>query len=145
MVSIDITPLSIFFSIFALAYLVALLYVLIFERRHDRGELDANDHVFSLIVPAHNEESVIAGCLDALLELDYSQDRVEILVMDDASTDRTATIVSDYLERFPGRIVMMQVPIEEGGRGKATALNRAFRFLNESRPFREDASWIIGI
>ena len=145
MASIDITPLSFFFSIFALAYLVALLYVLIFERRHDCVELDATDQVFSLIVPAHNEESVIAACLDALFGLDYSRDQVEILVVDDASTDRTARIVSEYAERFPGRVAMLQVPIAEGGRGKATALNRAFRFLNESSRFREDAKWIIGI
>src|SRR5439155_19912822 len=100
MASIDITPLSIFFSIFALAYLVALLFVLIFERRHDCVELVATDHVFSLIVPTHNEESVIAGCLDALLVLDYFMDQVEILVVEEASRDREAMVVSVYLEQF---------------------------------------------
>ena len=44
----------------------------------------------TLIVPAHDEEDVIAGRLENLLALDYPPELLEIVVGSDASTDRTA-------------------------------------------------------
>lgn len=51
---------------------------------------------FSVIVAAHNEASVIGKKLENLLSLDYPQDKVEIIVVDDGSTDNTAQIVGKY-------------------------------------------------
>ena len=51
----------------------------------------------SIVVPVHNEERLIEGCLRALLALDYPRDRYEIIVVDNNSTDRSREIV----ERFP--------------------------------------------
>lgn len=50
----------------------------------------------SVIIPAYNEEGVIAGCLDALLLLEYPSDDIEFLVGSDGSTDRTDEIVRTY-------------------------------------------------
>ena len=47
----------------------------------------------TLIVPAHDEEDVIAGRLENLLAQDYPPERLEIVVGSDASTDRTDEIV----------------------------------------------------
>lgn len=49
----------------------------------------------SLIIPAHNEEQFIAGCLDSVLENAPAR-FVEIIVVDNASTDRTSEIASGY-------------------------------------------------
>ena len=46
---------------------------------------------FSVVVPAHNEEALLGACLDALLAQDYPG-RLEIIVVDNASTDRTAEV-----------------------------------------------------
>jgi glycosyltransferase involved in cell wall biosynthesis len=52
--------------------------------------------VISFIVPAHNEARLIGATLDALHAVAGSLDEpCEILVVDDASTDRTATIARD--------------------------------------------------
>jgi glycosyltransferase involved in cell wall biosynthesis len=51
----------------------------------------------SIVVPVHNEERLIEGCLRSLLALDYPRDRYEIIVVDNNSTDRSREIV----ERFP--------------------------------------------
>lgn len=48
----------------------------------------------SIIVPAHNEERCIRLKLLNLLSQDYPRDKVQILVGNDGSTDRTAEIVS---------------------------------------------------
>ncbi len=50
----------------------------------------------SVIIPARNEESNIAACLDSLAIQDYPKDLLEIIVADDLSTDGTAGIVSRY-------------------------------------------------
>src|ERR1700722_18752514 len=50
----------------------------------------------SLLVPAHNEESVVRKKLNNLLSLDYPFECREIIVGSDGSTDRTASIVQEF-------------------------------------------------
>ncbi|HKX28269.1 MAG TPA: glycosyltransferase family 2 protein [Blastocatellia bacterium] len=50
----------------------------------------------SLIIAAHNEEKDIARKLDNALSLDYPQDKLEIIVASDCSTDGTDRIVNHY-------------------------------------------------
>ena len=50
---------------------------------------------FSVIIPAHNEEAAIGQCLRSLRGMDYPIDRYEVIVVDDASTDRTADIARE--------------------------------------------------
>lgn len=50
----------------------------------------------SVIVPARNEEEVIEACLQSLLEQHYPKHLLEIIVVDDYSTDNTAGIVDRY-------------------------------------------------
>jgi cellulose synthase/poly-beta-1,6-N-acetylglucosamine synthase-like glycosyltransferase len=72
------------------------------------------------IVPAHDEESVIAARLDNLLALDYPAQQLEILVASDGSTDDTDQIVEQYAAREP-RVRLLA--LARGG--KLAALNRA--------------------
>ncbi len=63
----------------------------------------------SAIVPAYNEEKTIGGCLDSLL--DQTRPFDETVVVDNASTDRTAEVVADYATRSPTvRIVAEPAP-----------------------------------
>lgn len=48
----------------------------------------------SVIIPARNEERCIAACVESILNCDYPSDRFEVIVIDDASTDKTSEIVS---------------------------------------------------
>jgi len=50
----------------------------------------------SVIVPCRNEEKHIARCLDSVLASDYPKDRLEIVVVDGMSDDRTREIVKRY-------------------------------------------------
>lgn len=50
----------------------------------------------SITVPAYNEERSIRATLERLLALDYPADRRQILVISDASTDRTDDIVREF-------------------------------------------------
>jgi cellulose synthase/poly-beta-1,6-N-acetylglucosamine synthase-like glycosyltransferase len=69
----------------------------------------------SIIVPAYNEEKTIAKCLESINNQEY-KGAMEVIVVNDGSTDRTAEIVSKYQVRF--------IDLKING-GKANALNKA--------------------
>jgi cellulose synthase/poly-beta-1,6-N-acetylglucosamine synthase-like glycosyltransferase len=77
---------------------------------------------FSILVPAHDEELVIAECLDSLLAIDYPRTRMRIIVIADNCTDNTARIVRSkrvtLYERFDAEL-----------RGKGHALDWAIKRL----------------
>ncbi len=52
----------------------------------------------SVIVPARNEEAVIAACVESLVP---QNEITEILVVNDQSTDRTTQIVCDLIKQYP--------------------------------------------
>ncbi len=79
-----------------------------------------------VLIPAHNEEKVIAYTLDAMTKLDYPQDRLEILVINDGSSDKTSVIVQRYADRHQS-VRLYNVPHGEGGQGKSRALNLGLR------------------
>ena len=59
--------------------------------------MDTLAPAISIIIPAHNEEALIGSTLDALGEsVRGLGDSVEIIVVDDASTDRTAEVAREH-------------------------------------------------
>ena len=53
--------------------------------------------MISVVVPVYNAETVIGACIDSLLHQTYSD--FELIVVDDGSTDKTATVVVDRMVR----------------------------------------------
>ena len=53
----------------------------------------------SVIIPARNEEGHIGQCLDSILKQTYPSHLLEIIVIDDHSSDRSAAIVETYANR----------------------------------------------
>lgn len=60
----------------------------------------------SIIVPVYNLETCVSSCLDSLLAQTYSP--VEIIPVNDGSTDRTADILNSYAARNPGIKIITQ-------------------------------------
>lgn len=75
----------------------------------------------SVIVPAYNEEKVIVQTIDSLLLSTYQN--LEIIVIDDGSTDRTTEVVSEKFNS-EGRVKIFNIP----NCGKAEALNYGLRY-----------------
>jgi cellulose synthase/poly-beta-1,6-N-acetylglucosamine synthase-like glycosyltransferase len=69
----------------------------------------------SVIAPAYNEEKAIGKCLQSILDQDY-EGEMEIIAVNDGSSDRTAEIISKY----PVKLLDLKV-----NGGKANALNKA--------------------
>jgi len=76
----------------------------------------------TILIPAHNEEKVIARTLEAMLQLDYPADRLKVLVINDGSTDSTKRIVRSVATRDK-RVSLLDIPKGKGGKGKSRALN----------------------
>jgi GT2 family glycosyltransferase len=72
-----------------------IMYVLSSLKKHEDDISDIEPMV-SLIIAAHNEESVIKRKLKNSLELDYPREKLEIIVASDGSTDRTNEIVASF-------------------------------------------------
>ncbi|NYZ77436.1 glycosyltransferase family 2 protein, partial [Candidatus Micrarchaeota archaeon] len=75
-----------------------------------RGEAPA----VSIVIPAYNEEKTIEKCLGSILALDYPQGKLDIIVVDDGSTDATAAEAKKY-EKHGVRVFTK----ENGGKGAA--------------------------
>lgn len=75
----------------------------------------------SMIIPVHNEERVIEAKIQNTISLDYPRDKFEVIMVSDASTDRTHDIIHEY-ENKGIRFIMLPER-----KGKAGALNRGLK------------------
>ncbi len=73
----------------------------------------------SVIIPARDEEPNIESCLDGLLGSHYPADRLQIIVVDDQSSDRTPEIVAALAARHPNLRLIHGQPLPAGWSGKA--------------------------
>jgi cellulose synthase/poly-beta-1,6-N-acetylglucosamine synthase-like glycosyltransferase len=80
----------------------------------------------AVLIPAHNEGRVMRDTLSAMVALDYPTERLEVIVVDDGSSDETGAIVRSFAER-DARVRLVSVAPGEGGRGKSRALNIGLR------------------
>ncbi len=55
----------------------------------------------SIIIPCRNEEKYIGACLDSVLANDFPKERLEVLVVDGMSCDKTRTIVERFVRTHP--------------------------------------------
>ncbi|MGU3473889.1 glycosyltransferase family 2 protein [Paenibacillus sp. D51F] len=81
----------------------------------------------SVLIPAHNEERVIGQTVSALIQLDYPRDKLEIIVVNDNSSDRTGEILAQMQADHPEvNLRVLTTDAVTGGRGKSGALNNGY-------------------
>ncbi|MEM2737551.1 MAG: glycosyltransferase [Candidatus Bathyarchaeia archaeon] len=80
----------------------------------------------SILIPARNEEQVIGRLLQRITELTYPKDKLQVIVVDDASWDDTGKIAERYAKSY-NYIKVLHRREHEGGRGKASALNAGLK------------------
>lgn len=76
----------------------------------------------TVLIPCRNEENYISACLDSILSNDFPKDRLEIIVLDGMSSDRTRSLVLDYCKRHP--FIKL---IENGAKTVPAGLNRGIQ------------------
>jgi len=96
-----------------------------FRLRHSRSLDDESDiplenpPLVSVIVPARNEAHNIARCVTSILSTTYPN--LELIVVDDSSTDGTAQIAREAAQRDPRARFITSPPLPEGWFGKQWA------------------------
>ncbi len=106
--------------------------VLYRKARRELAEMQQHQPAYprvTILVPAHNEAVVIARTVHSLLALDYPEHLLDILVIDDASTDATPAILDELASQNRRVHVLHRLP-PEGGRGKSAALNAAYKLTD---------------
>lgn len=86
----------------------------------------------SVVIPTYNEETTIAATLGRLMETAYPRERVEFLVVDGRSTDRTRTIAGEIAASLPNLRI-----VDNPERLQGAAMNLA---IQEADPRSE---WLI--
>jgi biofilm PGA synthesis N-glycosyltransferase PgaC len=81
----------------------------------------------TLIIPTYNEASVISKKLENTQQIDYPEDKLQVILVDSASTDGTLGVCERFLEKnslpFPIRLLS-----ERERMGKSHALNKALEY-----------------
>ncbi|MEI6633347.1 MAG: glycosyltransferase [Chlamydiota bacterium] len=89
--------------------------------------------LISIVVPVYNGERIVAGCIESLLAVSHARDDVEIIVVDDGSSDRTREVVA----RYP--VTCLPQP----KRGAAAARNLGIRRARGDRVAFTDADCVV--
>ena len=114
--------------IYTLRHYALTMNRVIGRQRHPYIDIETADWpAVTVLIAAHNEEAVIADIIKALLEVDYPQDKLSMVPVNDRSTDRTREIIDEYVARYPGRIKPFHRT--SGKPGKAAALKDAMRYV----------------
>ncbi len=83
------------FLIFSCLYTLVILMTIIGLIRIKKGKNTLTPTI-SIVIAAKNEENRIYPLLDSLAKIDYSRDKFEVIIVDDASTDHTYQVASVF-------------------------------------------------
>ena len=98
----------------------------------------------SVIVAARNEEQKLPGLMEALMAQTYPMDRLEVIVVDDGSTDKTGDVLKDYKEQWP-QLQSLRVDVTpRGWSPKKWALSQGVERANGEIIFTTDADCVPG-
>ncbi len=96
--------------------------------------------LISVIIPCYNTERFIDRCLQSVIDQDIGIDSLEIICVDDASTDGTWERLQVWEQRFPDRIALIH--LEENGRqGRARNIGLSYAG-SELVAFLDSDDWI---
>ena len=119
------------FTAVMIAYLVRhyVFTLTVLKRIHkNRDKDDPTDVKYeptvSILIPARDEEKVIGQLLQQMTKITYPRDKLQVIAIDDASSDRTRQIAEEFSNRYPF-IEVLHRDKKTGGKGKASALNAA--------------------
>jgi len=82
----------------------------------------------TVLIPAHNEAVVIRRTLQSMVRLNYPKDLLQIIVINDNSTDKTGKIAREFAEKHMFIQVVDTKP-PQAGKGKSSALNFALDYV----------------
>ncbi len=135
-------PEIIFLIILSCYFIQSVIFIIGAKKKFPRLSHDELPTA-TVIVAARNEESNIKRCLNSLGKLEYPEGKLEVLIVDDRSTDKTGEIIDEFIsERENFRKI---IPDEPKGKmvGKVNALATAIREANGQIILTTDADCVV--
>ncbi len=91
------------YAVAFLALYVTVFYILVYLKNRSRmtevPQLNGWEPRISVVIPAYNEEKNLPKCLDSLLSSNYPKEKLEIIVVDDGSKDKTLEVAKSYSKK----------------------------------------------
>jgi len=115
-------------------YPLSLLILRVISGDRSRHKSGGDLPTVTLVISAYNEESVIRRKIENSLSLDYPEERLEILVVSDGSTDATEAIVREFQAR---RVILRAC---QGRQGKVSCLNHVLPEVRSDLVVMSDAN-----
>ena len=114
----EFIALFLFYSLFAFSILVAIMGVinLVFIKKPILNDHNIDSSLVSVLIPARNEELNIKRCIYSLIDQSYKN--LEIIVLDDDSSDQTFEIVNELSQKFQSVSVVKGEKKSKGWTGK---------------------------
>lgn len=73
------------------------------------------DKLLTIVIPVYKVEDYINKCLDSLIIAPELMEKMDVLIINDGTPDRSAEMSREYVKRFPG--IFRQIDKENGGHG----------------------------
>jgi cellulose synthase/poly-beta-1,6-N-acetylglucosamine synthase-like glycosyltransferase len=128
LITIALEAMFLFSTALMMAYLVRhYIFTLTVLKRNKKTkgniiEDQTYEPTVSILIPARDEETVIGRLLQRMAEMTYPRNKLQVIAIDDASSDNTKQIAADYSSRYPF-IELLHRDQKTGGKGKAAAMN----------------------
>lgn len=129
-------PLLIFYTFFVTTFQLARLFNATFYKASyamainppDQALMQVHEYepTVSFVIPCKNEEQAIGNTITKCYEADYPQHKLEVIVINDGSTDNTMREIDKMKRKFPSLIVVNW----EKNRGKRHGMAEGFRRAN---------------
>lgn len=122
----QVVAFALFFFLFSLLFLVRYILTMLFSfmeavKEPSKYQLDAvGDALVTILIPAWNEETNISDTIYSAMNVDYPN--IEIIAINDGSTDDTLRIMCEVAAESPGIITILDKP----NGGKSSALNLGY-------------------
>ena len=102
---------------------ISIFWIQVLFTKNEKSKETGKFPKVSILIPAYNEEKNISKTIESVLKLNYPKNKIEIIVIDDSSTDKTAQIA----EKFKNVKVIYN---KHNGPGKASALNAGLKHVS---------------
>lgn len=101
------------------------------------------NYKFTVIVPAHNAAEYMDDAVASVVAQDLGIDHIQLVLVDDASEDRTGSLIDGYAEKYPGSVVAVHADAPGGfahacNRGLALAKGEYLHFLSPKNRLTAD-------
>lgn len=135
MIAIVFATICALMSIWTYFFYPFLLYLLAKKINHPvkQGCFSANLPRVAVIIPTYNEQKSIRAKLENTMNQDFPKEKLQILVVDSASLDKTADIVEEFRDN-------VELIRQDARKGKINAINEALKYAKGEIIFVTDAN-----